>query len=137
MGELASTGKTVTIRVVDEFVHVATYLPVRHWWHVIAFLRMASRVQKQAKTSPGIVRYAVRAAFRRKRFWTYSIWRDRVSIGGFVRAKPHATAIARFPDWAGEGAAFSEWTSTATVLDWVEAMRRLENPTFYYKQPAG
>ncbi len=115
-------------------MHVATFLPVRHWWHVIPFLRMASRVQKQAGASQGVVKYGVRAAFRRKHFWTYSIWIDRASIEGFVRGEPHASAIKRFRDWAGDAAAFAAWTSNEDTLKWNEALKRLENPTFYYKQ---
>jgi heme-degrading monooxygenase HmoA len=99
-------------REANQFLHIATVLPVRRWWHVIPFLRMASRVQEQAKESQGAVTYSVRAEFRRKRFYALSIWEDRASVDSFFRMEPHATAIKRFQDWAGQGAAFAEWTSS-------------------------
>jgi hypothetical protein len=49
--------------------------------------------------------------------------------------EPHAIAIERFKDWAGEGAAFVEWESTEAKLDWNEAFKRLEQPTYHYVRP--
>ena len=95
---------------------------------------MASRVQKQAKTSQGAATYQVRAAFRKKHFWTYFVWRDRASMARFVGGEPHATSISRFPHWAGEGAAFVEWTSGEESIGWDEALKRLEKSSFHYKQ---
>ena len=36
-----------------DVVAAATYLPLRHWWDVLSFLRMSSRVQKQLDETPG------------------------------------------------------------------------------------
>ncbi len=71
----------------------------------------------------------------RKRFWTLSVWDDRGSVRAFVGAGPHEVAVQRFADWAGEGAAFVEWTSRDGRLDWKEALERLESPSFAYKPP--
>ena len=48
--------------------------------------------------------------------------------------EPHATAIRKFTEWAGEGSAFVEWTSPNNTIDWPEAMKKLERPTYYYKK---
>lgn len=47
---------------------------------------------------------------------------------------PHATAIRKFTEWAGEGSAFVEWTSPNNTIDWREASKKLEIPTYYYKK---
>ncbi len=49
-------------------------------------------------------------------------------------AEPHTTAMKKFEEWAGDGSAFVEWTSPSSSIDWTEAMKRLENPSFYYKK---
>jgi len=81
----------------------------------------------------GVMNYAVKADFPKKHFRTLSIWKDQDSLRHFVMAEPHATAIKKFTEWAGEGSAFVEWTSSSDTIDWRVAMERLKNPTFYYK----
>jgi quinol monooxygenase YgiN len=117
-----------------EFIHSATFLPLKSWHFMIQFQLMTSKVLKQAKQSNGVVDYAVKADFPRKHFWTLSIWKDRDAMKTFVTSEPHATAVKKFSEWAGAGAAFVEWTSKSNTIDWVEAMKRLENPTFYYNK---
>jgi hypothetical protein len=95
-------------------------------------MRTSSKVIKQARESEGNAGYAVKADFPKKHFWTLSVWLDAGSMRRFVMAEPHATAVKKFAIWAGEGAAFAEWQSPDCSLDWIEAMRRLESPSFYY-----
>jgi len=117
-----------------EFSSVATYLPVGKWRHVISFLRMSGRVEQQLKQTKGVVRYGLKTDLPHKRFWTYSVWESRQFIGPFVTSEPHATAVRKFGEWAGEGAAFVQWDSSDGRIDWEEAGRRLRNPTFYYRR---
>lgn len=93
---------------------------------------MTRRVLKQLREQ-GALKYAVKADFRSKRFWTFSIWSNKEVLHKFIRAEPHATAVKRFNSWAGEGASFVEWRSTDGSINWDEAQKRLESPTFYYK----
>ena len=44
----------------NEFVCIATYLPLRSWRHVVPFLSMSGRVQNQLKQTRGLARYAVK-----------------------------------------------------------------------------
>ena len=118
-----------------EFLCVATFLPVQRWRDVLPFLRMTSRVERQLAESEGLVRYGLRADPLRKRFWTFTVWQGRDAANAFVAAEPHATAVRRFRDWAGEGAAFVEWESAEGSIDWGEALRRLQHPTFSYHPP--
>jgi hypothetical protein len=117
-----------------KYIHVATFLPLKGWRYMIPFQLMTSKVLKQAKQSDGIVDYAVKANFPKKHFWTLSIWKDRDSMRHFVMAEPHATAMKKFEEWAGDGSAFVEWTSSSISTDGEVAMRRLQNPSFYYNK---
>jgi hypothetical protein len=117
-----------------KYIHVATFLPLKCWRYMIPFQLMTSKVLKQAKQSHGIVDYAVKANFSKKHFWTLSIWKDRDSMRHFVMAEPHATTMKKFEEWAGDGSAFVEWTSSSISTDWEVAMRRLQNPSFYYNK---
>lgn len=85
------------------FICGATFLWVRRWRDVIPFLRMSSGVQRQLKETPGLVRYALRARFLRKRYWTYSVWTDRASLDAFLQAEPHRTAMSRLSQWVVPG----------------------------------
>lgn len=101
---------------------------------MISFQLMTWKVLKQIKLSEGIVSYAVKAKFPKKHFWTFSVWKDKVSLRQFISEEPHATAVKKFEIWAGEGSAFVEWTSKSDKIDWTEAMQKLQNPTYYYRQ---
>ena len=59
---------------------------------------------------------------------------DRNSLRRFIGIEPHATAVRKFTEWAGEGSAFVEWTSPNNAIDWPEALEKLKNPTYYYKK---
>ncbi len=69
---------------------------------MIPFQLMTSRVLKQIKQNEGVVNYAIKANFIKKHFWTFSIWKDNDSLRQFVLSKPHATAIKKFNEWAGD-----------------------------------
>ncbi|MDQ5868809.1 MAG: hypothetical protein M3530_03670 [Thermoproteota archaeon] len=118
----------------SNFMFVATFLPLKSWKYMIPFQQMTSKVLKQIKLSKGVVNYAVKADFRKKYFWTVSIWKDQDSLRRFVIAEPHATAIKKFTEWSGDDSAFAEWASQSDAIDWAEALIKLQNPTFYYKK---
>ena len=54
----------------NEFVSIATYLPMKHWRHVIPFFRMSGRVERQLRGTEGVVVYGLKTDFLHKRFWT-------------------------------------------------------------------
>ena len=118
----------------QEFVCVATLLPLKSWRNLISFMILSRKVLNQIKKQKGIANYAVKADLPKKNFWTLSIWNDIESLKLFVPKEPHATAIKKFAEWAGKGSAFVEWTSPSNEINWPEAMIKLENPTFYYKK---
>jgi hypothetical protein len=116
------------------YIHVATFLPLKRWRYMLSFQRLSSKVLKQINESEGAINYAVKGNLIRKHFWTLSIWKDQNSLRQFIGTDPHATAVRKFTEWAGEGSAFVEWTSTNNAIDWPEALEKLQNPTYYYKK---
>jgi hypothetical protein len=109
-----------------KFVCCSTFFPVRRWRHVIPFLRMSSRVQKLLKETPGLVRYELRTSFVRKRYWTFSVWKDRASIDAFRKTEPHATAMTKLNEWVIPGkSAFVSWGSNDDSVNWKEGLDRL------------
>lgn len=128
--------KKVEIPTADsniQFLCIATFLPVRSWFHVIPFLRMSPQIQRQLKKTDGLIRYDLRAKLLHKHFWTLSVWKDIAAATAFIVTEPHATAVGKFEKWAGRGAAFVEWKSSDDRIDWDEALQRLQNPMFYYQ----
>ncbi|HEY7109524.1 MAG TPA: hypothetical protein VH415_08870 [Nitrososphaeraceae archaeon] len=51
-----------------------------------------------------------------------------------MTAEPHATAVINFFEWSGDGSGFVEWTDQSTSIDWTFALKKLQNPTYYYKK---
>ncbi|HUK50131.1 MAG TPA: hypothetical protein VLV18_03770 [Terriglobales bacterium] len=86
------------------------------------------------RKTDGLVRYGLKTNFLRKKSWTYSVWTSEEAIEPFARTEPHATAIKKFAQWAAEGAVFSQWKNNDGKVDWKEANRRLQNPTFCYRK---
>jgi hypothetical protein len=109
----------------ESLVSVATYVPIKRWVNVLRAFRLSNRVEKQLRQSNGIVTYSLAVNPLRRQFWTYSVWQEPAAAKAFVADQPHATAIKRYQEWAAEGAAFTEWESTSSRLDWNEAFRRL------------
>ena len=90
------------------------------------FQLMTLNVLKQIKRSEGRVNSAVKADFPKKHFGILSVWKDQDSLKCFITAGPHATAVKKFKEWAGEGSAFVEWTSRRRTIDWTETMKKLQ-----------
>jgi len=95
---------------------------------------MSGRVERQLRKTEGVVRYGLRTDLPHKRFWTFSVWKNPQAIGAFVAAEPHATAVKKFGEWAGEGAAFVDWIGADGKIDWAEASHRLNTPKYYYRK---
>lgn len=117
----------------SEQLFVATVLTVRSWLHLLPFIRLSSRVFKQLDETPGCLRWAVIAEPWRKRFYTFTAWKDRDSLGAFVRTEPHAEAVRMMQVWGSPESAFAEWTGKELPGRLSEIKERLRQPTFYYK----
>jgi hypothetical protein len=82
----------------------------------------------------GVINYAIKANFARKHFWTASIWENQDSLRSFMITEPHANAVKKFSEWSGDGSAFVEWTDRSDSINWTDALKKLQNPTYYYKK---
>jgi hypothetical protein len=110
----------------SEFVCAATFFPVRRWIDVFRFLRASFGVQRQLKRTPGLVRYGLRTNFIRKRYWTFSVWKDRASLDAFIQAEPHASAMMKMHQWVVPGdSAFVTWDSADYSINWEGGLERL------------
>ena len=116
------------------FLCVATFLPLRSWKYMIPFQLLTLTVLRQIKQTKGVVNYAVKADFPRKHFWTASVWKDQHSLKSFMIAEPHPTAVKKFSEWSGDGSTFVEWTDRSDSINWTYALKKLQNPTYYYKK---
>lgn len=119
------------------YVVVATFLPLKSFWKILAFLRLSAKVEKQLRVSRGLVRYALRTDMPRKRFWTLSVWTSGEDMATFSRSEPHLTAMKKFYEWGTDRAAIAEWTTDVSALDWAEAEKKLDTPMFHYKYAEG
>jgi hypothetical protein len=127
-------GHGLNFRERDKLYSCSDFSAAKELEVLFSFYRLSSRVLKQIKESEGAINYAVKGNPLKKHFWTLSIWRDNNSLGYFIMEEPHATAVRKFTEWAGEGSAFVEWTSPSNTIDWPEALKKLERPAYYYKK---
>ena len=118
-----------------ELFYSATVVPLKAYRHSFPFLALAHReVVGQLKTTPGLVRWALKTDLPRKQFYTFSVWRDQASMSKFVHTEPHATALRRFAEWRVPGGGQAvEWFGPDAKLSWPEIQERLKEPTFRYK----
>jgi hypothetical protein len=117
-----------------KFLCIATFLPLKSWKYVIPFQLMTSKVLKQIKQNEGVTNYAVKANFLKKHFLDTFYLEGSQFSQTVCYVRTHATAIKKFDKWAGEGSVFVEWSSQSDMIDWTEALRKLQEPTFYYKK---
>ena len=72
----------------QEFICVATFLPLNSWKDFIPFMILSRKVLKQIENGKGIVNYGVKANLPKEFFWTLSIWNDHESLKLFVLTEP-------------------------------------------------
>ena len=110
-------------------LHIVTFLPIKRWRDVPAFVLLSSRVQRQVRATPGLVAEAVTANFPKRFCYTYTIWESQDAMRAFLYEGPHLEAIKRFDDWRAPNASNAVWQSPVRTIDWADAMKRLETPT--------
>jgi fructose-bisphosphate aldolase class 1 len=50
------------------YIHVATFLPLKSWKYMFSFQRLSSKVLKQIKENEGAINYAVKGNLLKKHF---------------------------------------------------------------------
>lgn len=110
-----------------EYVALLSYLPLKKYGAIPRFLRFSMQIQKQLRSTPGVVGYSLRAKLVSRNFWTLSAWEDEKALREFVLKLPHGEAMkALAPHMRPTG--FTQWKVPGAELPlrWKEAMKRSE-----------
>ena len=110
----------------QEYLAMATFLPLRSYRTIPRFLGLTSSVVRQLERTAGLVGYSLLAQPARKRFWTLSVWTDRRALNAFVRQMPHLGVMGDLRPHMGP-TRFTAWTvlGSALPISWNEATERL------------
>lgn len=108
-----------------EYFALLSYLPLNKYRAIPAFLKFSFLIQKQLRTTPGVIGYSLRARLLSRNFWTLSAWAEEKSLMDFVVKIPHAQAMKAMIPHMGP-TRFTKWKvlGSALPLRWEEAMKR-------------
>ena len=105
---------------------VGTRLQLRRYRDIPRFLRASMAIGRQARGSAGFVGLKLRAQFRRRTFWTVTVWTDEASMIEFVRTDPHRTTMRTFARVMTSSTS-ARWQVADGVPGWDEVARRLDH----------
>ena len=110
-----------------EYHALLSYLPLNKYSAVPGFFRFSFQIQRQLRSTPGVVGYSLRAKILSRNFWTLSVWQDQNTLMDFVAKIPHGEAMKAMIPHMGSSR-FAQWkvTGSSLPLSWVEAMQRLQ-----------
>jgi len=108
-----------------EYFALLSYLPLNKYRAIPAFLNFTFQIQKQLRTTPGIIGYSLRAKPLSRNFWTLSAWDTEKTLMDFVTKVPHGQAMRAMMPHMGP-TRFTKWKvlGSALPLQWEEAMGR-------------
>ncbi len=108
-----------------DYLVLLSYLPLRSFWKLPAFVRHAQAIRRQLEDARGAIGYSMLAQLFRLQFWTLSVWQDRAALDSFVRADPHLKIMSALQGHMGE-TQFIEWQAAGSTLPpkWTDAMGR-------------
>ena len=76
-----------------EYHALLSYLPLNKYSAVPGFFRFSFQIQKQLRSTPGVIGCALRAKILSRNFWTLSVWEDQKALMEFVAKIPHGEAM--------------------------------------------
>jgi hypothetical protein len=100
-----------------QYVVMLSDLPLKRRWRIFWFLLQTWQIMRQLKKRRGVIGYSLYAQFRKKHFWTLSLWEDEITLQHFVDSKSYARIPsvlaqhidqARFRRWTIKGANLPE-----------------------------
>ena len=108
------------------YLALISYLPLKHFRAIPNFFRFSFEIQRQLRTSPGLIGYSLEARPFARKFWTLSAWRDEQSLQDFVGALPHSRVMKDLAPHMGKSQ-FAQWTveSQEIPIDWAAAKARI------------
>jgi hypothetical protein len=108
-----------------ECVALLSFLPLKTYRKIPAFIQFSIQTQRQLQTSEGLLGYSLQAQLLTRRFWTLSAWEDETALLKFVQHPPHSDIMSALAPHMGR-TAFVRWIakSSELPLNWNEAKRR-------------
>src|SRR5215471_10934665 len=82
-----------------DYLALLSFLPLKSFWRLPAFLWGTARVAKQLAAAQGLIAYSLLARPIRKSFWTVSVWQDEDALQEFIHHPPHVRLIAALPPY--------------------------------------
>src|SRR6266513_2738833 len=104
-----------------EYFALLYYRPLNKYPAIPGFLRFASQIQKQSRSTPGIIGYSLRAKLLSRNL--DSAWDGEKTLMDFVAGIPHGQARKAMMPHLGP-TKFTKWNVLCSVLPlgWEEAM---------------
>ena len=108
-----------------DYVALLSYLPLDSAWSLPRLVLYSTRIQRQLRTSSGLIGYSLRAQVAAKQFWTLSAWEDAADLQAFVAAPPHVAVMKALASHMG-ATRFVRWNVKGSELPprWDDALRR-------------
>ncbi len=109
-----------------EYLALISYLPLKRYRKIPAFVRLTLQVQRQLAATPGVVGYSLHAELLRRRFWTLSAWENEAALMEFVHHVPHSEIMRTLAPHMGK-TFYTTWSVRGSdlPLDWREAKQRV------------
>ncbi len=110
----------------QQYVVMASRLPLASHRHIPAFLRATLGIRKQLASADGLMGYTLDAQLWQKTFWTLSAWESQEALDRFSGAQPHSASVQNIRPHM-QKSTFACWTVPGTDLPvaWDEARRHL------------
>ncbi len=111
-----------------DYVALLSYLPLNSVWRLPRLLLYSTRIQRQLRTSSGLIGSSLRARITAKQFWTLSVWEDAAALQAFIAAPPHVAIMKALAPYMGP-TRFVRWNVKGSELPlrWDDALRRDQN----------
>jgi hypothetical protein len=109
----------------QEYLVLLSYLPLRKYSKIPAFLRYTLQIQGQLRRAAGATGYSMRAKVLSRKFWTLSVWESERALMDFVIQMAHGEAMKSLAPHMG-ATKFTRWRvlGAALPLNWDDAVRR-------------
>jgi hypothetical protein len=108
-----------------EYFALLSYLPLNKYRAILPFLNFSFQIQKQLRSTSGIIGYSLRAKLLSRNFWTLSAWENEQALKDFVVKLPHGDAMKAMTPHMGQ-TKFTQWkvVGSGLPLCWEEALGR-------------
>ena len=108
-----------------EYLVLLSYLPLRKYSKIPAFLRYWLQIQGQLRRTAGTTGYSMRAKVLSRKFWRLSVWESERVLMDFVIQMAHGEAMKSLAPHMG-ATKFTRWRvlGAALPLNWDDAVWR-------------